>query len=327
MLQGGRIQWAEQALEGLKEPDLMSRSIGIVTADVISSALVVNNQIQGPIRIFPGEDDMLEDLISYPAESIIGKICDLLESTPGHETVESIGLGFPGLIRDHVVEESPNYRQMKGIRLGDAVKAALASKGIHASVTVSNDADVVAAGIAASRGQLDRLIRVWTLGNGIGFGHYPSGTGVWEGGHTVVSLDPKEKYCGCGGTGHLEGIMGYRAMRLRFLDLEPEEIFSNANEGDMRCIEFVKLWHRALAAATASSVHMDGPGKFYVTGPSANFLNLSMLHQYMAEMVKISPLQGYVFEIVPGGQEIAILGAAVVAQQAVASVAAAHTPG
>jgi len=305
----------------------MSRSIGIVTSEVISSALVVSNQVQGPVRTFPNDDDVAEDLISLPADTLIQKICELLESTPGYQTAECVGLGFPGLIRDNIVEESPNYRQMKGVRLGEAVKTALAAKGIQVDITVSNDADVVAAGIAASRGQLDRLIRVWTLGNGIGFGHYPSGSSVWEGGHTVISLDPKEKYCGCGGTGHLEGIMGYRAMRLRFLDLEPEEIFANANEGDARCVEFVKLWHRALAAATASSVHMDGPGKFYITGPSANFLNLSMLHQYMAEMVKISPLQGYVFEIVPGGQEIAILGAAVVAQQAVASAAAAaHIP-
>lgn len=294
----------------------MSRSIGIVTAEVISSALVVNNQVQGPVRTFPGEDDVLDDIINYPAEALIEKLCSVLEATPGIETAECVGLGFPGLIRDNIVEESPNYRQMKGIRLGEVVKAALAARGIHKQITVSNDADVVAAGIAASRGHLDRLIRVWTLGNGIGFGHYPSGSGVWEGGHTVVTLDPKEQYCGCGGSGHLEGIMGYRAMRLRFLDLEPEEIFAGANDGDPRCVEFVKLWHRALAAATASSVHMDGPGKFYVTGPSANFLNLSMLHQYMHEMVKISPLQGYVFEIVPGGQEIAILGAAVVAQQA-----------
>jgi predicted NBD/HSP70 family sugar kinase len=295
----------------------MSRSIGIVTAEVISSALVVNNQVQGPVLVFPtGEDSVMEDLIGYPADALIHKICEIIETTPGIESVDCIGLGFPGLIRDNVVDESPNYRQMKGIRLGDVVKAELALKGIHVPVTVSNDADVVAAGIAASRGHLDRLIRVWTLGNGIGFGHYPSNSGVWEGGHTIVTLDPKEKYCGCGGTGHLEGIMGYRAMRLRFLDLEPEEIFSNANEGDQRCAEFVKLWHRALAAATASSIHMDGPGKFYITGPSANFLNLSMLNQYMHEMVKISPLQGYVFEIVPGGQEIAILGAATVARQA-----------
>ena len=303
----------------------MSRSIGIVTAEVISSALVINNQVHGPVRTFPTEDDVADDLVSYPADVLIQKICEVLESTPGHDTVDCIGLGFPGLIRDNIVEESPNYRQMKGVRLGDAVKSALAAKGINANILVSNDADVVAAGIAASRGQLDRLIRVWTLGNGIGFGHYPSGASMWEGGHTVVTLDPKEQFCGCGGTGHLEGIMGHRAMRLRFLDLEPEEIFENANEGDARCAEFVKLWHRALAAATASSVHMDGPGKFYITGPSANFLNLSMLHQYMAEMVKISPLQGYVFEIVPGGNEIAILGAAVAAQQAAAAAAAAVT--
>lgn len=302
----------------------MSRSIGIVTAEAISSAVVVGSQLAGPVRIYPSDDDPIgTDLISLPADLLIDKICEVLESTPGFDTATSIGVGFPGLIRDNVVDESPNYRQMKGIRLGDVIRSRLAAKGVDASVTVSNDADVVAAGIAASRGQLDRLIRVWTLGNGIGFGHYPSASSVWEGGHTVVTLDPREKYCGCGGTGHLEGIMGYRAMRLRFLDLEPEEIFANANEGDTRCIDFVKLWHRALAAATASSIHMDGPGKFYITGPSANFLNLSMLNQYMHEMVKISPLQGYVFEIVPGGHEIAILGAAVVARQAAESTVSA----
>ena len=58
----------------------------------------------------------------------------------------------------------------------------------------------------------------------------------------VVSLDPRETYCGCGGRGHLEGIMGHRAMRLRFLDLEPDEIFANASEKtaglrDSRCVE------------------------------------------------------------------------------------------
>ena len=90
----------------------------------------------------------------------------------------------------------------------------------------------MAAGIAATRGQLEKLIRVWTLGQGIGFGRYPHSEGVWEGGHMVVTLDPKEAYCGCGGRGHLEGIMGHRAMRLRFLDLEPEEVFANAEAGE-----------------------------------------------------------------------------------------------
>ena len=42
----------------------------------------------------------------------------------------------------------------------------------------------------------------------------------------------------------MEGILGHRAMRLRFLDMEPDEIFANAKKGDRRCREFVELAHR-----------------------------------------------------------------------------------
>lgn len=166
------------------------------------------------------------------------------------------------------------------------------------------------------RGHLDRLIRVWTLGTGIGYGRYPHGDGFWEAGHSVVTLDPKEHFCGCGGRGHLEGIMGQRAMRLRFMDLEPEEIFAQAAAGEARCVEFTKLWHRALAAATATSVHLDGPGKFFITGFNARFINLGLLNEYLHEMVKLSPLQGYSLEVVPGGESVAVIGAAVNAAQA-----------
>ena len=58
-----------------------------------------------------------------------------------------------------------------------------------------------ATGIAAVHGKLDTVVRVWTLGVGIGYGRYPYSEGVWEGGHTVVSLDKNEKFCGCGGRG------------------------------------------------------------------------------------------------------------------------------
>ncbi len=106
-------------------------------------------------------------------------------------------------------------------------------------MTVLNDADGVAAGLAAAQGKLDSLMRVWTLGVGIGYGRYPFADGMWEGGHTVVTLDDKENYCGCGGRGHMEGIMGHRAMRLRFLDMEPEEVFDEARKrraGEARCL-------------------------------------------------------------------------------------------
>ena len=137
-----------------------------------------------------------------------------------------------------------------------------------------------------------RILLGWELGNGIGYGEYPQGESAGEGGHIVVTLDTKENFCSCGGRGHLEGIMGHRAMRLRFLDLEPEEIFAEAAAGDPRCLAFVELWHRALAAATANSIHFDGPGKFFISGPNAKFVQLGLLHRCLHEMVKLSPLQG-----------------------------------
>ena len=135
---------------------------------------------------------------------------------------------MPGIVRNGIVEDSPNLVQFKGVNMQELVADAFAPQDWQVPVSVFNDADVMAAGIAATRGQLDRLIRVWTWARASAIGRYPSLEGVWEAGHTVVSLDPKENYCGCGGRGHLEGIMGHRAMRLRFMDLEPEEIFAQA---------------------------------------------------------------------------------------------------
>ena len=134
----------------------------------------------------------------------------------------------------------------------------------------------------------------------------------------MVTLDPKETLCGCGGRGHLEGILGHRSMRLRFLDMEPEEVFANAACGDARCAEFVSLCHRALAAATATSIHMDGPGHFYITGSNAKFIDIAMLDRSVQEMVKMSPLQGSRFEVISTSDEVGIIGAAVNARAAIA---------
>src|SRR5437660_470046 len=96
------------------------------------------------------------------------------------------------------------------------------------TIGVTLSEQVLAGLVVGREWKLGHMIRVWTIGVGIGHGRYPFAPGVWEGGHTVVTLEDKETYCGCGGRGHLEGIMGYRAMRLRFLDMEPEEVFETA---------------------------------------------------------------------------------------------------
>ena len=69
--------------------------------------------------------------------------------------------------------------------------------------------------------------------------------------------------------------------------------------------EFVKLWHRALAAGTANSIHLDGPGRFYIAGPNADFVDIRVLGGYMQDMVKMSPLQGSYFQIVPTSHDMA----------------------
>jgi glucokinase len=291
------------------------KAIGITTADRIAIGLVEGHRVTGPLRVCDAADH--ESLFSTPLAGIAEIIAREAQAVAAGSKIDVIGIGFPGIIRNGCIEESPNLRQLKGANIRGALSSALQYVGIDVPVQVYNDADAMAAGLAATRGYLDRLIRVWTLGYGIGFGIYPWQEGIWEGGHVVVSLDPRERYCGCGGRGHLEGIMGNRAMRLRFLDMEPDEIFHNAHQGDPRCVEFVKLWHSALAAATASSIHLAGPGKFFITGFNAKHLDINLLHQYLHEMVKMSPLQGYVFEVVPGGDEMAVIGAAVNAMRAI----------
>src|SRR5258706_5195839 len=290
----------------------MSKSVGVLVMEHIAVGLVEDNMLAGALNTYPEKGISLDVLQSMPAENIGDCIRQQIDAVAKGQKIHSIGLGFPGVIRDGIIEDSPNLHQVKGFNL----QAALSARGLTAPVRVFNDADVMAAGIAATRDKLHKLIRVWTLGNGVGFGRYPWTEGVWEGGHTVVTLDPKENLCGCGGRGHLEGILGHRSMRLRFLDLEPEEVFANARSGDARCSEFVTMCHRALAAATATSIHMDGLGQFYLTGQNRRFIDIALLDRYVHEMVKMSPLQGSRFEVVPTSDEVGIIGAALNAERA-----------
>lgn len=297
----------------------MAHGIGILISERIALAAVSGDAISGALRLHPDSDSISDSLRGLPAEMIIQRLVEQVQQLGLSEPPSHVGLGMPGIIQGGIVEDSPNLVQFKGLNIQDLVTNALAPVFGRVPVSIFNDADVMAAGIAAKHGHLDRLVRVWTLGTGIGYGRYPSREGVWEAGHTVVTLDPKENYCACGGVGHLEGVMGHRAMRLRFMDLEPDEVFAQASAGEARCVEFVKLWHRALAAGTATSIHLDGPGKFFITGSNARFLNLTLLKEYLHTMVKMSPLQGYQVESVPGGEAVAVIGAAVNASQAVAN--------
>ena len=55
---------------------------------------------------------------------------------------------------------------------------------------------------------------------------------------------------------------------------------------------------------------MDGPGRFYLAGPNADFVDLGLLNMCLQDMVKMSPLQGSFFEIVGTSHDLALIGAA-----------------
>jgi predicted NBD/HSP70 family sugar kinase len=299
----------------------MTTAIGVVMTEHIVAGRLADLRLVGNLLRYPSETDELDALIAIPGSELVELLASQIATLAATETVpvDAIGVAVPGIVRHGVVEDSPNLHQVKGMRLAEELTRVLAARGITAPVHIANDADAIAAGVAATRGQLNKLTRVWTLGNGIGYGRWPYVDGIWEGGHVTVTLDPKERFCGCGGIGHLEGIMGYRAMRMRFLDLEPEEVFAQARQGDARCREFVDLWHRALAAATASFIHLAGPGRFYFTGHNAHYLELPLLRAHLESMVKMSSLQSFSLEVLEPDDATALLGAGVSAVRALAS--------
>ena len=296
----------------------MTNAIGIVITDHIVAGRLQDQKLIGKLLRYPEDPGEPDILSSIPISELVAIFSEFVTTLvkEGNGTLDAIGIAVPGIVRNGVVEDSPNLTQIKGIHLADEVTRGLAGLGINVPVRIANDADAIAAGVAAIHGRMEKLTRVWTIGNGIGYGRWPYFDGIWEGGHITVTLDPKERYCGCGGLGHLEGIMGHRAMRLRFLDLEPEEVFENARDGDQRCREFVELWHRALAAATASFIHLAGPGRFYFTGINVDFLELPLLRTHIESMVKLSPLQSFSLEILPPDDKTAVIGVGVSALQA-----------
>src|ERR1700731_1020613 len=156
----------------------MPRTVGVLVMEHIAVGLVENNKLAGALNLYPEKGESLDALQAMPAENIGDVIRQQIESVSKGQKVQAVGLGFPGVIRAGIIEDSPNLHQVKGFNL----QAALSLRGVSAPVRVFNDADAMAAGVAATRDKLEKLIRVWTLGNGGGVGRYPRSGGGGGGG-------------------------------------------------------------------------------------------------------------------------------------------------
>jgi len=135
----------------------MGKGIGIVITERIAVAAVADNAISGPLRLNPEDRDIADSLHGVPAEQIVQRIADDVKALGLKEAPTHVGLGMPGIVRNGAVEDSPNLIQFKGINMQELVSTVFAqSFGKVVPVSVFNDADAMAAGIAATHGHLDR---------------------------------------------------------------------------------------------------------------------------------------------------------------------------
>ena len=132
----------------------MGLKIGVLATQHIAVGVVEENRIVGQMRIFPEGGNKSDYLADMHAEEIAEQILQQIARAREGKAVEAVGVGFPGIIRDGIIEESPNLHQMKGQNLRATLTALLARVGINARVSIINDADAMAAGIAAERGEV-----------------------------------------------------------------------------------------------------------------------------------------------------------------------------
>ena len=132
----------------------MAKTIGVILSDRILTGLVTDHALQGRPLAFPEDDGDGDGLVELHADLLVETVCQqVTKAEAGDGKVEAIGVALPGLIRNGVVEESPNLPQLKGARVGELLEGKLRANGITAPVTVLNDADGVAAGLASAAGQ------------------------------------------------------------------------------------------------------------------------------------------------------------------------------
>src|SRR4029077_16147268 len=121
----------------------MRKTVGVLVMEHIAVGLVGTHKVLGALSVFPEKPQALDPLQSMPAEGIVDCIRQQIEKVAGGEKIEAIGIGFPGIIRNGVVEDSPNFQQAKGVSLQAALSTALSGKLGGAQVRLFNDADVM----------------------------------------------------------------------------------------------------------------------------------------------------------------------------------------
>lgn len=210
--------------------------------------------------------------ISTPANGEFNQTAEVLDQLfQQYSGVKGVGIGFPGIVdyKTQTVQFSPNTIDWKGINVSKVLR-----EKWNVPVVVDNDANLFT--FAESKiGSAENCTHVLgiTLGTGIGSGIvfdneiYRGNRGAaGELGHTVVI--PEGPLCSCGRRGCLESLIGKKAMQR---DLQgfigqgivtscsksstPEEMYLQARNGDLVCLEIFRKLSYYLGIALANAVN------------------------------------------------------------------------
>ena len=129
----------------------MAKTIGVVLSERVIAGLVVDHRVDPTLCAFPESVDDESGLVELHTDGLVKVICEqVLRARGSHRDISAVGLALPGLIRNGVVEEAPNLPQLKGARIQELLTAELRAEGLTAPVNIVNDADGMAAGLAAT---------------------------------------------------------------------------------------------------------------------------------------------------------------------------------
>ena len=192
----------------MRRDSSMGRAIGVLAMEHIAVALVEDHGLVGSLRVYPDDRSAKSPLQSLPADQIAETICAQIEEVARRAAHRRrrhrIPRHHPQRRRRGVAEPAAGERLQAGIHAGDAParrrprtraqrRRCVRRRGRrrHAGTSIPSFASGRSAAASASVG-------------------IPRPMASGRAATCVVTLDPKEKYCGCGGIGHLEGIVGRR---------------------------------------------------------------------------------------------------------------------
>ena len=228
----------------------MGRAIGVLAMEHIAVGLVEDHRLVGPVRVYPDDRSARSPLQSMPADQIAETICAQMKAVAQGRRIDAIGIGFPGVIRYGVVEESPNLPQVKGFKLESTLAGLLSGDApvSHAQrrrcVRRRHRRDARAPRQPHPRLDAGQRRRASAATR------QPTASGraaTWSSASTR-----RRSTAGAAASATSKASSGARGMRLRFLDLEPEEVFANASAGDQRCAGL-----RSAMASRARRGHRD----------------------------------------------------------------------